>query len=85
MIAGGLLEIAKHVPNLEKEMYERAAVKILKAIDETRADYSVECDAIVQNCSGAYHDKRHHFTMNYADYYFMEALYKLTGTGSLVW
>lgn len=85
VIAGGLLEIAKHVPELEKEMYIRAAVKILKAIDETRADYSTDCDAIVQNCSGAYHDKRHHFTMNYADYYFIEALYKLTGIGILLW
>ncbi|MFR7400721.1 MAG: hypothetical protein ACLUTY_10410 [Waltera sp.] len=25
------------------------------------------------------------FTMVYADYYFIEALYKLTGTGILLW
>ena len=85
IIAGGLLEVAKHVPELEKEMYIRAAVKILKAIAETRADWSKNCDAIVQNCTGAYHDSRHHFTMIYADYYFIEALYKLTGTGILLW
>ena len=85
IIAGGLLEVAKHVPELEKEMYIRAAVKILKAIVETRADWSKNCDAIVQNCTGAYHDSRHHFTMVYADYYFIEALYKLTGTGILLW
>lgn len=85
VIAGGLLEIAKHVPELEKDMYLRAAVKILKAIDDTRADYSTDCDAIVQNCTAAYHDKKHHVTMNYADYYFMEALYKLTETGILMW
>ena len=36
-------------------------------------------------CTGAYHDSRHHFTMVYADYYFIEALYKLTGTGILLW
>ena len=70
---------------LEKEMYIRAAVKILKAIAETRADFTKDCDAIVQNCTGAYHDSRHHFTMVYADYYFIEALYKLTGTGILLW
>lgn len=85
VIAGGLLEIARHVPKAEKEMYERAAVKILKAIDETRADWSKNCDAIVQNCSGAYHNKAHHFTMSYADYYFIEAIYKLKGTGELLW
>lgn len=85
VIAGGLLEVAKHVPDEEKRMYIHAAVKILKAIAQTRADWSKDCDAIVQNCSGAYHDARHHFTMNYADYFFIEALYKLTGTGILIW
>lgn len=85
VIAGGLLEIAGNVPEPEKEMYQRAAVKILKAIDETRADYSKNCDAIVQNCSAAYHNPAHHFTMSYADYYFIEAIYKLKGTGELLW
>jgi unsaturated chondroitin disaccharide hydrolase len=85
VIAGGLLEVARYVSDLEKDMYIRAAVKILKAIDETRADWSNDCDAIVQKCSGAYHDKKHHFTMVYADYFFIEALYKLVGTGILIW
>ena len=85
VIAGGLLEIAKHVPELEKDMYVNAAVKILKAIAETRADWGKDCDAIVKNCTSAYHSPEHHFTMVYADYYFIEALYKLTGTGILLW
>lgn len=85
VIAGGLLELSKYVPELEKEMYQKAAVKILKAIDETRADWSEECDAIVQNCSAAYHNPQHHVTMSYADYYFMEAVYKLKNTGILLW
>ena len=77
--------MARHVPELEKDMYVRAAVRILKAIAQTRADWSEDCDAIVQNCSAAYHNQRHHFTMVYADYYFIEALYKLTGKGILIW
>ena len=85
VIAGGLLEVAGHVPELEKDRYIRAAVKILKAIADTRADWSRDCDAIVQNCTGAYHSDIHHFSMVYADYYFIEALYKLTGTGILLW
>lgn len=85
VIAGGLLEIAKHVPALEQEMYRSAAVKILKAIAETRADWSRGCDAIVQNCSASYHNETHHVTMNYADYFFMEAVYKLAGRGTLLW
>lgn len=85
VIACGLLEIAEHVPECERDMYVNAAVKILKAIDETRADWSRDCDAIVQNCTAAYHSNAHHITMNYADYFFMEAIYKIKGTGVLLW
>lgn len=85
VIAGGLLEIAEHVPELEKGMYIRAAVKILKAIVDTRADWGENCDAIVQNCSAAYHSNPHHITMVYADYFFIEALYKLAGEGISIW
>lgn len=85
IIAGGLLEIARCVPEAEQEMYRSAAVKILKAIDETRADWGKSCDAIVQNCSAAYHNPRHHVTMSYADYYFIEAVYKLGNKGILLW
>lgn len=85
VIAGGLLEIAKYVPELEQEMYRRAAFKILKTIDETRAVWGKECDAIVQNCSPAYHNCEHHMTMTYADYYFIEAVYKLKKKGILLW
>lgn len=85
VIAGGLLEIAEHVPELEKDMYVKATVKILKAIAETRADWSRNCDAIVQNCSAAYHSNPHHITMVYADYFFIEALLKLLGKKLPVW
>lgn len=85
VIACGLLEVAGHVSELEKKMYIRAAYRIVKAIAQTRADWSKDCDAIVQNCSAAYHDQRHHFTMSYADYYFIEALYKFAGKGILIW
>lgn len=85
VIAGGLLEIAAHVPEPEQEMYRKAAVKILRAIVDTRADWGEGCDAIVQNCSASYHSEKHHVTMNYADYYLIEAIYKLAGVGQLLW
>ena len=44
-----------------------------------------DCDAVVQNCTGAYHDSRHHFTMVYADYFYIEAVYKLNRTGIFMW
>ncbi len=85
VIAGGLLEIAECVPALEKESYRKAAVRILKAIDQRRADWTRDSDAIVQNCSGAYHNCPHHTTMTYADYFFIEAIYKLRGVDFKVW
>lgn len=85
VIADGLLEVARFVPEVEKSLYTRAAVKILKAIAETRADWSGNCDAIVQNCTAAYYDEMHHFPMVYADYFFAEALYKLAGGENLIW
>ena len=85
IMASGLLELSKYVPEADRDVYTRAAVKILRAIAETRADWSENCDAIVQNCSAAYHDPKHHTTMVYADYFFTEALYKLTGKIKPIW
>ena len=79
VIAGGLIELAEQTEGAEKERYLKYARRILQTIAETRADWGTDCDAIVQNCSASYHDKRHHFTMSYADYFFMEAVFRLAG------
>lgn len=84
VIAGGLIELSKVVPEWDAKAYERAAIKILKAIDQSRADWSENCDAIVQKCTGSYQGN-HHITMNYADYYFIEAIMKLNGEGIFMW
>lgn len=85
IIAGGLIELAGALGEEEGEKYLGAAWKILNAIYEKRSDFGRGCDAIVQNCSAAYHDKEHHFPMNYADYFFIEAVYKLKGTEFFMW
>lgn len=79
VIAGGLLSVAQAMGDPEAEKYRFAAWKILNAIYEKRSDFGCGCDAIVQNCTAAYHDKEHHFPMNYADYYFVEGVYRLAG------
>jgi unsaturated chondroitin disaccharide hydrolase len=86
IIASGLLEIAEHVPELEKTLYKEAAVKILKAIYEKRSDWTTNCDGIVQNCSESYHnEKGRHMTMVYGDFFFVEAMQKLNQIGELLW
>jgi len=85
VIASGLLELTENVPELEKALYRNNAVRILQTIDQKRADWSRDCDAIVQKCSPSYHNQTHHITMSYADYYFMEAVYRLKGIGVQMW
>lgn len=85
VIAGGLLELAACLGTEEGESYRAMAVKLLRTIEEKRSDFGEGCDAIVQNCSAAYHAPEHHITMNYADYYFIEAVYKVKGIGRLLW
>ena len=83
--ACGLIEIAKHVPELEKDIYIRAAVKMLRALDEKHCDWSEKSDCFLTHCSGAYHSPNHNHTLVYADSYFLEALLKLSGNVSLLW
>ncbi|MFV0502347.1 MAG: glycoside hydrolase family 88 protein [Lachnospirales bacterium] len=86
IIVSGLIELSKYVDERRKEKYLNYAINILKVIVEKRSDWSEDCDAIVKNCTGAYHSKEsHHITMNYADYYFVEAIYKLKGIGKFMW
>ncbi|WP_249029039.1 glycoside hydrolase family 88 protein [Tannockella kyphosi] len=84
--ACGLLEIAKHVDELEKDFYVNAAIKILRATDEKFCNWDVNFDSIVQMGSGSYftdHDK--HVPIIYGDYFFMEAILRLMDKDILLW
>lgn len=86
IMASGLIELAKHVNELEKDMYNKGALKILKALYDSRCDFTTDCDAIIQNASSAYHSPEgNHINMSYADYYFVEAIFKLNGIDIITW
>lgn len=82
--ACGLLEIAKAVPEHEKRMYVNAAMKILKAMENSFADWSEDTDFIFSHASGAYENDRH-MNIIYTDYYFAEAIYKCKDFEPLFW
>ena len=85
MIAAcGLLELAR-IGGEEADDFFNAAVKILKATDANYADWTDERPAIVTHCTGSYHGKDHNIAMNYADFYFIEAVLKLNGDEFLFW
>lgn len=84
--ACGLIEIAKAVPEFEKELYFDAAIKILKATEKRYCDWSDTEDSIVQMGTGAYHNgKDKNVPIIYGDYYFIEAILKLRGSDLLFW
>ena len=88
--ACGLLELAKCVEEKEAEKYQRAAMNILKAIDEAFCDYSEETDSIVTMGSARYPRNKEeleiiHVPIIYGDFFFAEALLKLKGVDFLIW
>ena len=84
LAACGLLEIAKAVPEYEKKLYFKAAVKILKALESEHCNWEENEDSILQNGSERY-GRGEHIPIIYGDYYFVEALYKLKGYDMLLW
>lgn len=86
--ACGLIEIAKQVPEFEKPLYIKQAIKLLKAMEEKFCDWSEEEDSIVQMGTERYHGKDGkgiHIPIIYGDYFFVEALFKLRGNEFIPW
>ena len=83
VIACGLIELASLVPGREKE-YLAPALELLRHLDRT-ADWDESRDGFLQNCSADYHGPLHNVNYTYGDYYFYEALLKLTGQEKYLW
>lgn len=69
----------------EQEIYHNAAVTLLYTLDTERCDWDESRDSIVQKCTAAFHDAKHEFPIIYGDYYFIEAIWKLTGHEIFIW
>ena len=83
--ASALIELSNCVMESEKAMYRKAAIRLLRTISEKRACWGKESDAIVMNCSSAYHNGDHHIAMVYGDYFFIEAILKLADEDIMFW
>ncbi|MCR4764443.1 MAG: glycoside hydrolase family 88 protein [Lachnospiraceae bacterium] len=65
--------------------YQEAAERLLLALDGQDADYDPAHDELLTKCTAAYHDREHNFPIIYGDYYYIEAIWKLTGTELFMW
>ena len=83
--ACGLLELSELVLEEEGTVYLDAAVKMLRAIDESSADWNPDTDGITQNGTAGYHLPGKNQNYIYADYFFVEAILKLLGKDVFVW
>lgn len=81
--ACGLIEIAKAVPEVEKDLYLQSAILILKALDEKCAIWDLSDECILTRATAAFHRGNNPRTavengaLIYGDYYFVEAIAKL--------
>ena len=84
--AAGLLVLAQQLPELEAVTYYDVAVKMLRAMEKEDINWELNDPELLQRCTSAYHDiPGRHMTMNYADYYFVEAINMLRGQKMLFW
>lgn len=83
----GLLEIAEHVPQLEKELYMRSALKILQAMEKSFCDWNPETDGLLGMGRVAYHEDKEPYQVSiiYGDYFFLEAVLRFMGKDFFIW
>lgn len=81
--ACGFIELSKYINDGEK--YLDAAVKLLKTLDEEKSNWSNDVDHILEYCSEGYHTGKNNMSIMYGDYYFIEAIFKLSGEELFIW
>ena len=82
--ACGLIEIAKHVNELEKKLYINAAIKLLKAMTDKFCDFNPDTDPLLLMGTEAY-GRGEHISIIYGDFFYVEAIQKLRKDIDFVW
>jgi unsaturated chondroitin disaccharide hydrolase len=85
--AAGLLQLAGLGNDSENEGYHSGAIKMLQAIEAKYCDWNTDTDSIVQMGTAQYHGKleEFHVPLIYADYFFIESVYRLRHPDFQIW
>ena len=83
--ACGMIEIAKQSEGESGKVYRDVAIRMLRALEEKRCDWSEDVDHILLECAEGYHIPRKNMSIMYGDYYFIEAIWKLTSQEIFLW
>ena len=84
----GLLELAGMVNDEEEaETFRAAALRMLEAMAELCADFESDMPGILTKCTASYNDDGagRHVSIMYGDYFFVEAMLRLTGREARLW
>ena len=81
----GLIELARQKDRRQQKIYLNAALKMLQALTKNSFNWNEEEDNLLTKCTAAYHDEKHEFSIIYGDYFFLEALMKLTDKELFIW
>ena len=81
LAACALIDLSRE---LEDGHYMDAALWLLQAMENQDADWSQNCPAIFKRCRASWSSKEHQ-TMQYGDYFFIEAINKLSGNDYRMW
>ncbi len=83
--ACGMIEIASFKECSDAKKYQTAAMKLLEALTDSRINLNKNEDDLLLKCTAAYHDKNHEFSIIYGDFFYIEALCKVTSKGKHMW
>lgn len=77
--ACGLLEIAKWVPEVERSAYQQSACRILQSLTSHYASWELEEEGLIlQSTGNAPQNQNVNVPIIYGDYYFVEAIARLS-------
>ncbi len=84
LAACALIDLSRTIGGEDGERYLAEALRLLMSMETVDADWALGSPAIFRRCRAAYHSESHQ-TMQYGDYFFIEAVGKLLGLKYPMW